>query len=386
MIDENTPNLNLPLPAASNPLAADVERLRAALNALDPAVAGKAAAVHGHAIEDVAGLAAALLAKVEAAALAAVAFSGAYADLIGAPAVFSGDYNDLTNKPTLFSGAYSDLTGKPTLFSGAYADLTGKPALFSGAYSDLTGKPTIPTAVSQLTNDANYITSAALTGYLLASTAATTYQTKADMSGYVTTTALSAAGYASLSGAAFTGNVSTTGNLIVDGGDVVIARQSQDYGYVVRPNVAGYKKLQFAVAGGGPLENLVLNSDTTEVTGKFGVGVAVPSGKFDLSGNFVSNVVAVAASAINCSAGNYFTKTATGALTWTVTNVPASRVYSFLLELTNGGTGTQTWFSGIKWPGGTAPTLTASGVDILGFITDDGGTTWRGVQLMKDSK
>lgn len=106
----------------------------------------------------------------------------------------------------------------------------------------------------------------------------------------------------------------------------------------------------------------------------------------DLLGSVRGNVTAVAASAIDCSAGNYFTKTASGALTWTVTNVPSSRAYSFILELTNGGTGTQTWMSGIKWPGGTAPTLTTSGVDVLGFITDDGGTTWRGVQLMKDSK
>lgn len=101
---------------------------------------------------------------------------------------------------------------------------------------------------------------------------------------------------------------------------------------------------------------------------------------------YKSSVVAVAASAIDCSAGNYFTKTASGALTWTVTNVPATGAFTFILELTNGGTGTQTWFSGTKWPGGTAPTLAASGVDVLGFITDDGGTTWRGVQMMKDSK
>lgn len=106
----------------------------------------------------------------------------------------------------------------------------------------------------------------------------------------------------------------------------------------------------------------------------------------DALGPVRSNITAVAASAVDCASGNYFTKTASGALTWTVTNVPASRAFSFLLELTNGGTGAQTWFSGIKWPGGTAPTLTAAGVDLLGFITDDGGTTWRGVQLMKDSK
>jgi hypothetical protein len=42
-----------------------------------------------------------------------------------------------------FSGAYADLTGKPTLFSGEYNDLANKPALFSGAYADLTNKPSL---------------------------------------------------------------------------------------------------------------------------------------------------------------------------------------------------------------------------------------------------
>lgn len=107
----------------------------------------------------------------------------------------------------------------------------------------------------------------------------------------------------------------------------------------------------------------------------------------DLLGPVRGNITAVAASAIDCSAGNFFTKTASGALTWTFTNAPANtRSFSFLLELTNGGTGTQTWPAAVKWPGGTAPTLTTSGVDVLGFITDDGGTIWRGVMLMKDSK
>lgn len=106
----------------------------------------------------------------------------------------------------------------------------------------------------------------------------------------------------------------------------------------------------------------------------------------DLLGSVRSNITAVSASAIDCSAGNFFTKTASGALTWTFTNVPSSRAFSLLLELTNGGTGTQTWPAAVKWPGGTAPTLTTSGVDVLGFITDDGGTTWRGVALMVDSK
>ena len=91
---------------------------------------------------------------------------------------FSGNYNDLTNKPTLFSGSYTDLTDKPTLFSGNYNDLTNKPTIptvnnatltiqkngttvktfTANASSNVTANITVPTAVSDLTNDAGYIT------------------------------------------------------------------------------------------------------------------------------------------------------------------------------------------------------------------------------------
>lgn len=137
-----------------------------------------------------------------------------------------------------------------------------------------------------------------------------------------------------------------------------------------------------------PLIVTVGGSDRVAVTtdGNVGVGTNSPASKIDLNGGFAQNVVAVAASAIDCSLGNVFTKTASGALTWTFTNVPASRTFTVILELTNGGTGTQTWPAAVKWPAGTAPTLTAAGVDVIGFITDDGGTNWRGVLLMKDSK
>ena len=90
---------------------------------------------------------------------------------------------------------------------------------------------------------------------------------------------------------------------------------------------------------------------------------------------------------IDLATGNYFTKTISGDTTFTVTDVPsAGVVVSFILELTNAGSAVITWFSGVKWAGGTPPTLTESGVDVLRFYTHDGGTTWRGFLLSKDSR
>lgn len=82
---------------------------------------------------------------------------------------------------------------------------------------------------------------------------------------------------------------------------------------------------------------------------------------------------------INLTLGSYFECTVSaGAVTFAVSNPAASGlVSSFTLELTNGGSQTRTWMSGTKWPGGTPPTLTTSGVDLVVCSTRDAGTTWR---------
>ena len=94
--------------------------------------------------------------------------------------------------------------------------------------------------------------------------------------------------------------------------------------------------------------------------------------------------VAVAAAAIDLATGNYFSKTITGATTFTLSNVPAAgTAISFILDVTNGSAFAITWFSGVKWAAATAPTLSASGRDVLGFFSHDGGTTWNGFVLGK---
>jgi hypothetical protein len=83
---------------------------------------------------------------------------------------------------------------------------------------------------------------------------------------------------------------------------------------------------------------------------------------------------------IDLTLGNSVTATVdTSANTFTFSNPTASdELCGFTLVLTNGGSQTVTWPASVDWPAATAPTLTASGTDVLVFITCDGGTTWYG--------
>jgi hypothetical protein len=96
--------------------------------------------------------------------------------------------------------------------------------------------------------------------------------------------------------------------------------------------------------------------------------------------------VAIAAAEIDLALGNYFTKSSVGTLTLTLTNEAATgSVSAFVLELANGASPAVTFTfnagSTVTWAAATAPTLTASGTDVLAFFTYDGGTTWRGFVL-----
>lgn len=101
----------------------------------------------------------------------------------------------------------------------------------------------------------------------------------------------------------------------------------------------------------------------------------------------VEKRVALPGTSIDVGAGAIFTKTLSGVTTFSVTGAPAAgNVASFILKLTNGGNYAVTWWNGVKWSGGAAPVLTANGKDNIGFYTDDGGATWEGFLLSKDSK
>jgi hypothetical protein len=98
-------------------------------------------------------------------------------------------------------------------------------------------------------------------------------------------------------------------------------------------------------------------------------------------------VSAMGANDMDMTVANVFTKTISGATSLTISNPPATgRMGVVTLILTNGGAGVITWPTNTKWPGGTPPTLVASGVDIVILSTIDAGTTWRAQLAQGDSK
>jgi hypothetical protein len=159
-------------------------------------------------------------------------------------------------------------------------------------------------------------------------------------------------------------------------------------------NVTGTLPVGNGGTGATTLTGYVKGSGTSALTASAAIPVADVTGAAPLAsptftgtatfattdalGPVRGNITAVAALAIDCSLGNYFTKTISANSTFTFTNVPATRAFAFTLELTH-TSGTITWPTAVKWPSDTAPTLTTGKTHLFTFVTDDGGTRWRGV-------
>lgn len=93
---------------------------------------------------------------------------------------------------------------------------------------------------------------------------------------------------------------------------------------------------------------------------------------------YFGKTVAVNAMDIKPVDGAVFTKTVTANTTFTISGTPSNVAACFTLVLTNGGSHTVTWPSSVKWTEGTPPELIAAGIDVITFITPNGGTTWYG--------
>jgi len=262
--------------------------------------------------------------------------------------------------------------------TGAFTSTSLTPTNAVGIAYGGTNATATPTAgaIAYGTGTAYAFTSAGTTGQVLTSNGAGAPTWSAASSGTVT----SVGGTGTVNGITLTGTVTTSGSLTLGGtlsgvslttqvsGVLPVANggtNASTAGITAFNNITGYTA---SGATGTTSTNLVFSTSPTITT-------ATVTGIKETS-------VAIAASAIDLSAGNYFTKTISGTTTFTISNAASSgTVNSFILQLTNGGSATVNWFSGVKWAGGTAPTLTASGYDDIGFFSIDGGTTWQGFVL-----
>ena len=119
---------------------------------------------------------------------------------------------------------------------------------------------------------------------------------------------------------------------------------------------------------------IVTKTDTQTLTNKTLTNPSV--------NNYTEGVVAIGNSGTSqtlaLTNGTVQTVTMTGNCTFTMPTATAGK--SFILICTQDGTGSRTAvFTSVKFPGGTAPTLTTTattGVDILTFVSN--GTSWFG--------
>lgn len=135
---------------------------------------------------------------------------------------------------------------------------------------------------------------------------------------------------------------------------------------------------------GTTLASNVVTSSLTSVGTLTGLTV---SGSTAFGTNYTetrSNVTAVTSTTLDCATGNIFNITMSASITTlSFSNIPAAgRVYNMTLFVNQDATGSRTitWPAAVRWPSGTAPTLTttANKTDILNLVTHDGGTTWYG--------
>jgi hypothetical protein len=96
------------------------------------------------------------------------------------------------------------------------------------------------------------------------------------------------------------------------------------------------------------------------------------------SGSTKQNVTAVAGNTFDLSQGEFFTKSLSSSASFTFSNATASKAQAFVIELTISSSAVPTWPASVDWPGGVTPTF-GNGTHLVGFITFNGGTDWRGI-------
>ena len=191
------------------------------------------------------------------------------------------------------------------------------------------------------------------------------------------TTGIFVPGLASITGNVTGGNITTAGLISATG---AITGASVVGGVITGSSASVTGTTTAASVVGG-----VITGSSTSVTGNVTGGNLSTGGVITgtLKGVKVTlsdlGTLTTGTTTIDLATAQVFTATITAANTITIafSNAPAAgQSQVVLLRLTNAGSGTIVWPASTKFTGGTAPTLTASGVDVLGVYYDVTSTTY----------
>lgn len=341
------------------------------------------------------------------------------------------------------SGSYGDSTHASHIeVDGKGRVIVAQSVLIQPDYSDVQNTPNLTLYLTTAAASSTYATIASLSSYLTTASASSTYQTIAGMSSYLTSAAaastyatitslasyvttanftwanlsgkpsipvgsdstpnaISATGYAGTN-AAFSradhyhalpiasttvlGGVKVDGTTITISGGVISSSGSYSLPVASASTLGGVK-----IGSGVSID---ANGFITVSTSYAGLGANTFSGTQSLGGNllvqpklqsyretFTTPAISSGTLTLDLSGSNFFKVSLNAAITTlSIINTPSSAAASFTLEFTADGTArTVMWPTAVKWPGGTAPTLTStsSKTDTFVFYTTDGGTTWK---------
>tara|TARA_Y100000590_G_C15732031_1_gene1017367 strand:- start:55 stop:786 length:732 start_codon:yes stop_codon:yes gene_type:complete len=140
----------------------------------------------------------------------------------------------------------------------------------------------------------------------------------------------------------------------------------------------------FNVGGTLTYEDVTNIDSVGLITARNGIDVLAGISTFqgvDNEKRVTEKINTISGTAIDCAEGNYFKKTVTGATAFTFTNVPTGTAYFLTIEIECNGSNGVNWPTSVKWPADTPPTITDGKTTLFMFVTDDGGTRWRGSSL-----
>lgn len=114
-----------------------------------------------------------------------------------------------------------------------------------------------------------------------------------------------------------------------------------------------------------------INSNFKEIYNALGDGTDIT----------INSIVPVASTTIDCSKGNYFTKTVSSNTTFSFSNIPSGEIYSLTIKIVHTA-GSILWPASVKWSNDEEPIAESGGTHLFMFMTDNSGSTWRGAALL----